>query len=220
MNFNISETAGLGEISTSRQLEGNKIHTVKFDGCEATDLKDGQYHTLQIKFSNDEGSFTHTIFEPREQDMVDGQSVYGPTPSMMKNLTTTLRHLGAAVSPGLTQFLNNPLPDMSWDLFRKKVVEASKDGIGKETKIKLLARETTDANGLKQTRVEFPRYVVGYRRDGGLFMRTNFIGDNVYFTKKELEDIQKVANAKPTNSDDFTFTAPAAKDDKDFDDEI
>ena len=53
MNFNFSETTGLGTTGTS-QLEGDRIHTVKFDGCEATDYKDGQYKVLR--------SYIHSLY--------------------------------------------------------------------------------------------------------------------------------------------------------------
>jgi hypothetical protein len=219
MNFNFSETAGLGESNGAQQLEGNKIHTVKFDGCEATDLKDGQYKTLRIKFSNDEGVFTHTIFEPRDGDDQDTQGTYGPNPAPLKEMITLLRHLGAAVSPNLVEALNTMPNNLSWDQFRKKVVDASADGIGKTTKIKLFKREKTDVNtGEKRVNAEFPRYIIAYDREGKLYMRTNFIGDKTYFTTKELQKMQAEATAKPTSSDEFDTRAEAG--DSDFDDNI
>jgi len=226
MNFNFSETAGLGESNGAKQLEGNKIHTVKFDGCEAVDLKDGQYKTLRIKFSNEDGAFTHTIFEPRDGDDQDTQGTYGPNPSPVKEMITLLRHLAAAVSPGLMEAINTMPNNLSWDQFRQKVVEASADGIGKTTKIKLLKREKTDQNtGEKRINAEFPRYIIAYDREGKLYMRTNFIGDKTYFTTKELQKMRTEAAAKPTSADDFdnetTSTKPVNQlADPDFDDEL
>lgn len=219
MNFNFSETAGLG-ASGSRQLEGDKIHTVKFDGCEATDYKDGQFKVLRIKFSNEDGSFAHTIFEPRPEDFQDTQGSFGPNPAVIKTVITTLRHLGVAVSPNLSKVLDELPNNLSWDQFRNKVVEAAQDGVGKETKIKLLKRERTDPNtGEKRVEAEFPRYILSYDRSGKLYMRTNFIGKNVYFTKKELEEMQKRETAAPTA---INAAAPAGQKlaDPDFDDEL
>lgn len=222
MNFNFSETAGLGETNGTKQLEGNKIHTVKFDGCEAVDLKDGQYKTLRIKFSNDEGTFNHTIFEPKDGDDKDTQGAYGPNPAPVKEMITTLRHLAAAVSPNLMEALNTMPDNLSWDQFRKKIVDASADGVGKTTKIKLFKRERVDVNtGEKRTTSEFPRYILAYDREGKLYMRTNFIGDKTYFTTKELQKMQTEAKAKPTNADDFDADRPTTKlEDPDFEDEL
>ena len=43
-NFNGNEIAGIGEVRKS--LEGNKIHDVTFDGCEAVEFKDGTMKVL------------------------------------------------------------------------------------------------------------------------------------------------------------------------------
>ena len=220
MNFNFSETTGLGTTGTS-QLEGDRIHTVKFDGCEATDYKDGQYKVLRIKFSNNEGTFTHTIFEPRPEDLQDTQGAYGPNPSNMKCMITTLRHLAAAVSPKLQETLNKLPDNMSWDQFRNQVVEASKDGIGVETKIKLFKRERTDVNtGEKRVEAEFPRYILSYDREGKLYMRTNFIGNNTHFTTKELTDMQKRNTAVPTPVEGTITSGGTKLADPDFDEEL
>ena len=60
MNFSGSNTKGLGEAKQT--LRGNNIYTVKFDGVEKVEMKNGEMHCLRIKFSNDEGYFNHTIF--------------------------------------------------------------------------------------------------------------------------------------------------------------
>ena len=39
MNFNFNETAGKSQSNEKKQLEGNKIHEVIFDGCEIKDLQ-------------------------------------------------------------------------------------------------------------------------------------------------------------------------------------
>ena len=81
MNFNFNETAGKSQSNEKKQLEGNKIHEVIFDGCEIKDLQSKDqsqtYKVLNINFHNDEGVFTHTVWEPKEADMkdTDGKSL-------------------------------------------------------------------------------------------------------------------------------------------------
>lgn len=217
MNFNTEEI----KVSTPR-LKGNQIHTVVFDGIEAVDLKDGLYKTLQFKFHNNEGTFTHTEFELKDEDAQETMGQFGKQPSRLMSFMTLLRHLGNAVSPNLVKLCNdkNALNNITWDQLRKKVVEAAKDGIGKETKIKLLSRMRTDPNTGEQREIaEFPRYIVAYNRQGELYMQTNFIGNNTYFTNKEITRM-KQAEKKPTdmtvpttaNTDKFDVPAAPQKD--------
>ena len=196
MNFNTEEI----KVSTPR-LKGNQIHTVVFDGIEAVDLKDGLYKTLQFKFHNNEGTFTHTEFELTDDDAKEPVGQYGKQPSRLMTFMTLLRHLGNAVSPNLVALCNDKsaLNNITWEQLRKKIVDAAKDGIGKETKIKLMSRMRTDANTGEQREIaEFPRYIIAYNRSGELYMQTNFIGNNTYFTNKEITRM-KQAEKKPVD---------------------
>lgn len=223
MNFSGKETEGLG---VSRPvLEGNKIHTVKFDGIEAVDMKNGELHNLRIKFSNDDGYFNHTIFEPQPGDDQDTEGAFGPNPSRVKTMMTLLRHLGAAVCPDLITAINSFDEKTTWEQIRKKVIEVTTPAIGTETKIKLLKRQRTNVNtGELETEVQFPGFFLSYNREGKLYMKTNFIGKGIYFSDKELTAIKKQETAQPVtmksgNTDEFEVPAAvAAAADDDFDD--
>lgn len=195
MNFNTEE------VKVNAQLKGNEIHTVTFDGIEAADYKDGEFQVMKIKFSNENGTFTHTVFPLRDGDDKDTEGMYGKQPSNLIAMMTLLRHLGNAVSPQLVALCNNKevLNNLTWPQFRKKVIEAVADGVGKETKIKLLSRTRTDSNtGETVSEATFPSYFVSYTRDGRLYMRTSFIGNGIYFSDKELTRI-KNSEKKPTS---------------------
>jgi hypothetical protein len=197
-NFNGSEIANVG--ASKGQLEGNKIHDVQFDGCEAVELKDGTMKVLRIKFSNDEGVFNHTIFEPRDGDDQDTDGMYGKNPSRIKEMMTLLRHLGAAVCPALVEYINSINGSVTWDQIRKKIVEVTTPAIGTKTKIKLLAKKRTDPNtGAERNDAVFPSYFLSYNREGALYMRTKFIGAHLVFTDKELTAIKNQENAKPVS---------------------
>lgn len=214
-NFNGSEIANVD--ASKGQLEGNKIHDVQFDGCEAIELKDGTMKVIRIKFSNDEGTFNHIVFEPRDGDDQDTDGMYGKNPSRIKEMMTLLRHLGAAVCPALVEYINSINGSVTWDQIRKKIVEVTTPAIGTKTKIKLLAkkRNYTDPNtGEQKERNDavFPSYFLSYSREGALYMRTKFIGPRLVFTDKELTAIKNQENAKPvsvssTNTDIFGAAA-------------
>lgn len=210
-NFDFGMTAGASQSTARKQLEGNQIYDVKFDGCEARDFAGSQdpsktFRVLEIKFSNDQGYFTDTVWEPTEQDAQDQPGAFGNQPSRVKAMMLKFKHLIDAVNPELAakidkgeQKLNAP----SWDALRQLMVKATTPGIGKETKIKLIKNNKGDAM--------FP-YFANYNRAGQLYMATNFIGDNIFWTNKELNKINQAASAKPTstaNLDPFSVPSTA-----------
>lgn len=213
MNFNGKLTEGLGEQKS--MLAANKIHTVTFDGVEKVDLKNGELHCLRIKFSNDEGYFNHTIFEPQPGDDQETDNAFGgKNPSRVMEMMTLLRHLGAGIScPELNQKISEFDNKTTWEQIRNIVVETTAPAIGNETKIKLLGRKRTDVNtGVEYTDPVFPAFFLAYTQDGRLYMRTNFIGKGVYFSTKELGAIKKQTEAKPVAASEFTNTAAPKKD--------
>lgn len=216
MNFDFESTAGVSQSSTRKPLEGNMIHEVIFDGCEARDFTGAQdsskqFHVLEIKFHNDNGYFTHTIWEPREEDLKDREGAFGMQPSNFKVMMYTLKHLIDAVNPELGKKIDNKevkLSAESWDALRKAMVENTAPGIGVSTKIKLIKNNKGEAM--------FP-YFLNYNKEGKLYMATNFIGNGVFFTTKELDKIKKANTAQPTPVSDLGgFAIPtndAANDD-------
>lgn len=229
MNFSGNITKGLGEKKAA--LKGNAIHTVKFDGVEKVDLKNGEMHCLRIKFSNDEGYFNHTIFQPQEGDDKDTQGMYGPTPSRVAEIMTLLRHLGAAVCPELNKKIDAFDSKTTWEQIRNIVVETTNPAIGTETKIKLMKRKYNDPNtGEPREEAQFPRFFLAYSQEGNLYMRTSFIGKGVYFLDKEIKQMKKQDEAKPvavsnfddvpSNGFDSTASEILTKDSDEFDIEI
>ena len=215
MNFNLDETVNAG---ARVQFTGNAIYDVTFDGCEARDFdkKDGngQFHVLEIKFSNKDGYFTHTIWEPREEDAQDRPGAFGNQPSNLKVMNYLLKHLIDTVNPELSAKIDKKEASLSapnWDAFRKLIVDSTNPGKGTKTKIKLVKNNKGDA--------AFP-YFLNYDRNGKLYMSTNFIGNGVFFTNKELDRIKK-SEARPvsvsSNTDTFDIPATTTQSADDFD---
>lgn len=206
MNFSGSNTKGLGE--SKQTLRGNNIYTVKFDGVEKVEMKNGEMHCLRIKFSNDEGYFNHTIFEPQPGDDQETQGAFGPNPSRIAEMMTLLRHLGAAVCPELNKKIDAFDDKTTWEQIRNIVVETTTPAIGTETKIKLMKRKYNDPNtGAPMEEAQFPRFFLAYNREGALYMKTSFIGKGVYFSSKELSAIKKQEEAKPVSVNNFDLTS-------------
>jgi len=207
MNYSFEETAGASQSTVRKLFDGNAIYDVTFDGCEARDIQGVQdttkvFHVLDIKFSNDEGIYTHTIFEPNPEDMNDRQGPFGPQPSNVKAMMLLFKHLIDAVNPELGKAIDNKeknLNTTSWDSLRKLMVQATDSGKGTQTKIKLVKNNKGVAT--------FP-FFAAYNKEGKLYMQTNFIGKNIFFTNKELDRIAKATEAKPT--DVLSLDAPAA----------
>ena len=223
MNFSGNNTKGLGE--SKQALRGNAIYTVKFDGVEKVEMKNGEMHCLRIKFSNDEGYYYHTIFEPQPGDDQETQGAFGPNPSRIAEMMTLLRHLGAAVCPELNKKIDAFDDKTTWEQIRNVVVDTTTPAIGTETKIKLMKRKYNDQNtGEPREEAQFPRFFLAYNRDNKLYMKTSFIGKGVYFSNKELETIKKQEEAKPVNVNSFnplsstsTFDTAAPDTTDDFD---
>lgn len=205
IGFDFGMTAGGSQSNTRKQLEGNAIHTVTFEGCVARDIEGKQdpnktFKVLDIKFSNKDGYFTDTIWEPTENDMEDRQGPYGAQPSNFKAMMYKFKHLIDAVNPELAKKIDSgeqKLNANTWDGLRTLMVQSTTPGIGKETKIKLIKNNKGEAS--------FP-FFANYNKEGKFYMATNFIGDNIFWTSKELNKMNTAASAKPTSAE--VFDAP------------
>ena len=204
MNFNFGETAGTSQNSRKPLLDGNKIHTVVFKGCEARTIEGVKepgtmYRVLDIKFENADGTFTQTYFEPRDTDAEDKEGTFGKQPSNIKSMMLFFKHLIDAVNPTLAKEIDAKTKSLNfatWEDLRAFMVANTASGIGLTTKIKLIKNKKGEAI--------FP-YFAAFTKEGVLYMKTNFIGEKVYFSAKELETIKKMESATPTSVDEMSM---------------
>ena len=209
MSFSFNATAGTSQSVTKPKLEGNNIYMVNFDGAEAKDfngVKDPSqsYKTISFKFSNGEGMYEHTIFEPKQDDFVrketefrnkNGNTEKIPQPSNVETMMLFFKHVIDAVNPKLAAEIDNgtrQLTAPNWDALRNLVVKATDPGKGTEIKIKLVKKQNGDPT--------LPGFFAGISREGKTYIRNNFIGNKVAFTSYELSKM----NATPTNMDNHT----------------
>lgn len=195
---------GSSHSNVKPALEGNDIYNVTFIGCESKDIVGKQdpsktYKTLLIKFSNEDGYFTHTVFEPKDEDFKRpisdfmGNPLKFPKPSNVENMMLLFKHLIDAVSPEIAAAIdagNTSLSGNSWDEIRNLVVDLTKDSAGKvKTNIKLLSGK----NG-----ATFP-FFTGLTKEGVAYVNNNFIGEKLFFNNYEKTKISGPSGSAPSN---------------------
>lgn len=208
--FSFDNTAGSSQSSIKPRLEGNEIYTVKFEGCEIKDIqgvKDPSqlYKVLIMKFSNEDGVYEHTIFEPKEDEYQrtereftnkNGNLEKIPQPSGVESLMLLLKHAIDSINPTVAAKIDKgeaSLKAKNWEDLRKVVTAVLEPGIGTVTKIKLLKNNKGDAT--------FPGFFAAVNREGKAYIRNNFIGGKIAFTPYEVDRIKNATTARPTEVD-------------------
>ena len=212
MNFNFNATAGSSQSTSKPRLKGNDIYTVKFDECEVKDItgvKDPTltYKTLVIKFSNEDGVFEHTVFEPRSTDFERGETEFtnknGKTekiqqPSNVESMMLLFKHLIDSINPTIGKAIDSGTKNLgarNWDELRALVAKILNNGANVETKIKLMINKKGEA--------VFPGFFAGLTKEGKPYVRNNFVGEKIAFSPYELTRINNQTTARPTSTDSF-----------------
>jgi len=196
-------------VSNSKpNLKPFEIYEVTFDGVssrEITGVKDPskKYYTMDVKFSNEQGTYTHTLFMPKEGDEVRQNSSGGFEMAsnfevfkiFIKQLATVLINeekynafFEKIKNAGLD--LSNPTHFQKFVEGYGKILEPAKN---KKTHLKLMGKLNKDLGRYVATLPLFAKI----NRDGELYP-TNFIGDNLFFTSAEKTKVDDYLNATPT----------------------
>jgi hypothetical protein len=206
MNFDMTAPMFGSSTASDKRLEGNKIHDVYFKGTEYSVSKDGQYEFLVIKFDGKNGGYyTHREFGFKDAKRTPN-AFGGENPSKYETYMMLTMHLIHAVAPELEQKIKNgevafTMKQGKDSPFKQHVMWISdllKDYVGRETQIKLMNNKKGEA--------AFPAFFVSLNKAGGVYMRTNFIGNGLAFLPKELEQIAIQQSAKPTVITDESST--------------
>lgn len=215
--FSFSTTAGTSQSTTKPRLAGNDIYQVKFEGCELKDVagvKDTSmtYKQLILKFSNEDGVFEHTVWEPKAEDFIRKDSEFTnknnqiekiPQPSGVETMMLLFKHAIDTLNPTVAKQIDSNernLGAANWDALREMVAKILDAGKGVTTSIKLLTNKSGEAI--------FPGFFTGLTKEGKAYVRNNFIGSKISFSAYEVQRIKNAATAKPTKVD--TFVAPGA----------
>lgn len=228
-NFSFGATANAAQSTAKPRLAGNDIYTVQFDGCVIEDIKGVKdptqvYKVLKLKFSNENGAFEHTVFEPKSEDFErksneftnkNGKTESIPQPSNVESMMLLFKHAIDTINPVVAKQIDSnekSLGASSWSDLRTLVGKILDAGTGVTTNIKLLKNNKGEA--------QFPGFFTGISKEGKVYVKNNFIGSKLSFSTYEADRIKKEQNAKPTPAASFgdtNFTAPGASDlDMDF----
>ena len=196
-------------VSNSKPLLAPfEIYDVVFDGVssrEITGVKDPsmKYYTMDVKFSNANGTYTHTLFMPKEGDEVRQSSSGGFEMAsnfevfkvFIKQVATVLINeekyntfFDKIRTAGLD--LSNPTHFQKFVEAYGKLLEPSKN---KQTQLKLMGKLNKNTGMYVASLPLFAKI----NRDGELYP-TNFIGSNLFFTAAEKTKIDEYLNATPT----------------------
>lgn len=221
MSFSFTTTAGASQGNVTKQLEGNEIHDVIFEGCEAIDIKgvkdpSAVYKVLKLKFANKDGVFEQTYFEPRDQDFERTETDYTdkktgelrkiPQPSNVESMMLAFKHAIDSINPAIAKKIDDKTQNLGaadWNGLRDLVSKILNAGKGVETRIKLLKNKDGDAI--------FPGYFASINREGNAYIRNNFIGNNIAFTSQEMTRINNAKQAVPTKATEYEAKAPKAE---------
>lgn len=210
-------TNDVAAVSNSKPLlKPFEIYEVTFDGVasrEITGVKDPsmKYYTMDVKFSNKEGTYTHTLFMPKEGDEVRQNSSGGFEMAsnfevfkiFIKQVATVL--INEEKYNTFFEKIKNAGLDLSNPVHFQKFVEAYgkllEPAKNKETNLKLMGKLNKNSGMYVASLPLFAKI----NRDGELYP-SNFIGDNLFFTAAEKTKIDEYLNATPTKmgkSDDL-----------------
>lgn len=204
MNYSFDGTAGSSQSTRKPALAPNEIHEVTFDGCETKDIvgvKDPSqtYKQIIFKFSNDNGAYEHTIWEPKPDDFKRRESEIPnkgkiPQASNFEAMMLFCKHLLDTLNPKEALAIDKKEKKIgapTWDEFRTLLVKLFAPGKGVKTKIKLIKNSKDEA--------VFPPYFAGLTKEGVPYVKTNFVGNKIGFTDAEVKKM-KAGSTKPTQT--------------------
>lgn len=211
MNFSFDATAGTSQSTSKSKLEGNKIHSIILESCETQDIQGVKdptqiYKVIKFRYSNDNGYYEHTIFEPREGDNMRGETEYKkngviekiPQPSNIESMMLFFKHNIDAFVPQLAKEIDEGTKKLSaptWDKLRELVVKMMSYGKGNNSMIKLIKDSKGEAR--------FPGFFTSISKEGKVYVRNNFIGNKLDFTEYEKQKAANQASANISNTSNF-----------------
>ena len=209
MSFSFDATAGSSQSTSKPRLAGNAIYNVKLESCAVQDIQgvkdpDKVYKVLKIRFSNDDGYYEHTVFEPKPEDFKrldseitnkNGNKEKIPQPSGVESMMLLFKHIIDAFVPEVAKQIDSGAKKLnapSWDALREMVVKILTIGKDKTSDIKLV----TDNKG----EAKFPSFFCGLSKEGKPYVRNNFIGGKLAFTPYEITRMKNEQSADIKNT--------------------
>lgn len=204
--FNMGAVKGAQVSNTTNYLKAG-IHNVIFKGLDKIDGAD----SMEVRFEAVDGTGVHNerVFSPRTDERTVSQ--FGTNPSEYEQFACKIKQIINALDPILAKQIDEKgesfsAPDFaSFVKLLKKYLDPK---VGTTTQIKLLP--TTGSY------VGFPAYPARLNKDGGIYMTTKFIGEDLTLTAKETTLVEAAKNAKPTTMPEIQNTDELADLKEDF----
>lgn len=195
-------------VNTSKpMLKPFDIYEVTYDGISSKEFngaKDpsAKYHVMEVKFSNESGTFTHNVFMLKEGDEVRKTSAAG------YEMASNFEAFRIFVKQLASVLIGEEKYNVFFDKVRKQAIDLSspegfqafikgysdllKSAEGKKTHLKLVGRQ--DAKGRYNTCLPI---FANINRDGELYP-SNFIGETLFFSSSEKTKMDAFLKMTPT----------------------
>lgn len=190
--FDNAVKAANAEVRVGSSYLPAGIHTVKFTGVDKA--ANERFNMLQFTFEDANGAVhIESMFEPtsseRQANRFDSSR---EDPSETEQFLCKLMHIMAAINPEVHRQIQSgevKFNPADFDTLVKYVKKIFDPKVGTEVQIKLLP------NGRF---ARFPGFPAAIDKNGNLYLRTSFVGQDLTLSAYEKQQIDKAANAKPT----------------------
>lgn len=200
MTFGIGKNVK-GTSTAQPKLKPNEIHEVIFKGVTYAEFKNKKdesapYQVMRVSFASEDGVYEETIFAPKEGDEVRKATKTGKEmPSNLERFKFTLAHIGEQLAPANYEKFKGLVFDLPEEF--KKLVETfakvTAPAVNKKTKLKLVMNNKQEAS--------LP-FFLNLSKEGEPYVSNNWLGDKVFFSDFEIEQMAKQQKAKPTDMND------------------
>lgn len=200
MNFNLSNVTG----TSMPKLAPNKIHEVIFKGITYQEMKNKKdeanpHRVMKARWENADGYYEETIWAPKEGDEKRTTTKKGDVerenPSNLERFERTLAHIGEQLAPVTYEKFKGLTFDLpsEFEKLAKTFIKVTEKSVNKAVKLKLVKNKKDEAS--------LP-YFVNLSKEGKAYISNNWLGDKVFFSPFEIEQMEKQTTAKPTNMPD------------------
>ena len=207
--------------SSKRRLAPWEIYTVKLTNAEITEVQSKadpttKFKLIRIRFENDEGYYDESIFFPTEQDSErktferdDGGTFTQPSNWERTKMFIYISLI--ALNPeGLKKFQAASAKFKNFDMMAAAYVKVLTEAIGTEVEIKLGGRKQKDGT----ISAAFPKFI-NIGNNGEVYVSSNIIGQNLFFSAYEEKQRTAFKNAKPTVMPDLVSEIPTTESETD-----
>ncbi len=220
LDFQIGNDVKLTNDS-KRRFAPWEIYDVKLTKVELAEVQgkadpSAVYKMIRVRFENDEGYYEESIFYPSETDTERkkyprANGTEYEVPSNWERTKMFIYHSLKALNPeGLKKFMLASAKFKNFEMMAKAYVTLMTEVIGTNCQIKLGGRNMKDGT----VAPVFPSFVnVG--NNGEVYIASNIIGQNLYFSNYEERQRTAFKGAKPTAMPDLVSEIPTTESEKD-----